>query len=264
MLSMFARIVRQRHRAPDPRRAQRRQPADRAPRPRAQRHRRCARHRDHGHDRREGVRRQRRLPARRRAGPLLCRIFRASTISPRPSSARSSAARSCDGRRAWGRAGRCDRRPRSERHEFHAQSQAEPWRFDFFALLRQLERTFKDRPRIGDSAARREEFVRLGQDPFMEFPGLESCARRAGRRTSRCKIFVKFLGLLGPQGALPLATTEEAYHYALAARRRISRAFSTCSITASFNCSSAPGRTRGRSRSTIVPTPTASLPISAR
>ena len=30
------------------------------------------------------------------------------------------------------------------------------------------------------------------------------------------QIFVRHLGLLGPQGALPLATTEEAYHYALA------------------------------------------------
>ena len=48
--------------------------------------------------------------------------------------------------------------------------QDEPWRFDYFAVLRQLERTFKDQPRIGDSAASREEFVRLGQDPFMAFP----------------------------------------------------------------------------------------------
>jgi type VI secretion system protein ImpH len=30
------------------------------------------------------------------------------------------------------------------------------------------------------------------------------------------RVFVKYLGLLGPQGALPLATTEEAYHYVLA------------------------------------------------
>src|SRR5207244_11417908 len=30
------------------------------------------------------------------------------------------------------------------------------------------------------------------------------------------QVFVRHLGLLGPQGALPLSTTEEAYHYALA------------------------------------------------
>jgi type VI secretion system protein ImpH len=92
---------------------------------------------------------------------------------------------------------------------------AEPWRFDYFALLRHLERMFKDQPRIGDSAAAREEFVRLGQDPFMEFPA-SNVARVDQDEEKTLKVFVRHLGLLGPQGALPLATTEEAYHYALA------------------------------------------------
>ena len=55
----------------------------------------------------------------------------------------------------------------------------EPWRFDFFALMRRLERSFPDRPRIGDSATRREEFVLLGEDPFLEFPA--SSIGRASR-----------------------------------------------------------------------------------
>lgn len=92
---------------------------------------------------------------------------------------------------------------------------AEPWRFDYFALLRQLERTFSDRPRIGDSASLREEFARFGQDPFMEFPA-SNVARVAQQEDKAIQIFVRHLGLLGPQGALPLAATEEAYHYALA------------------------------------------------
>jgi type VI secretion system protein ImpH len=92
---------------------------------------------------------------------------------------------------------------------------AEPWRFDYFSLLRHLERTFKDQPRIGDSAAAREEFVRFGQDPFMEFPA-SNVARVDHDEEKTLKVFVRHLGLLGPQGALPLATTEEAYHYALA------------------------------------------------
>jgi type VI secretion system protein ImpH len=92
---------------------------------------------------------------------------------------------------------------------------AEPWRFDYFALLRHLERTFKDQPRIGDSAVTREEFARFGQDPFMEFPA-SNVARVDHDEEKPLKVFVRHLGLLGPQGALPLATTEEAYHYALA------------------------------------------------
>jgi type VI secretion system protein ImpH len=92
--------------------------------------------------------------------------------------------------------------------------ESEPWRFDYFTVLRHLERTFADRPRIGDSAARREEFVQLGQDPYMDFPA-SNLARVEANDQKPLKVFVKYLGLLGPQGALPFATTEEAYHYVL-------------------------------------------------
>src|SRR4051812_47520714 len=93
--------------------------------------------------------------------------------------------------------------------------EAEPYRFDYFKVLRHLERLHADRPRIGDSATLREEVVQLGQDPFMDFPA-SNLARIERREDKPLKIFFKFLGMLGPQGALPLATTEEAYHYKLA------------------------------------------------
>ncbi len=93
--------------------------------------------------------------------------------------------------------------------------EAEPWRFDYFAVLRHLERQHKDLPRISDSAARRDEFVHLGQDPFMDFPA-SNLARVVQGDNKPLRIFVKYLGLLGPQGALPLATTEEAHHYVIA------------------------------------------------
>jgi type VI secretion system protein ImpH len=86
--------------------------------------------------------------------------------------------------------------------------QKEPWRFDFFSVMRRLERVNRDQPRIGDSAARREEYVTLGQDPYLDFPA--SNLSRVVPEGQRLKIFVKFLGLLGPQGALPLTTTEES------------------------------------------------------
>jgi len=84
----------------------------------------------------------------------------------------------------------------------------EPWRFDFFSVMRRLERINPDRPRIGDSAARREEYVDLGQDPYLEFPA--SNLTRVIADNQRLKVYVKFLGLMGPQGALPLTTTEES------------------------------------------------------
>lgn len=93
--------------------------------------------------------------------------------------------------------------------------EAEPWRFDYLGLLRYLERRDAERPRIGDSSTLRDELVQLGQDPFMEFPA-SNIVRVERRERKPPRVFVRYLGLLGPQGALPLATTEEAYHYGLA------------------------------------------------
>jgi type VI secretion system protein ImpH len=90
----------------------------------------------------------------------------------------------------------------------------EPWRFDFYSVLRRIERSFAERPRIGDSASLREEYVALGQDPYMDFPA-SNLSRFERDETGRLRVLVKFLGLLGPQGALPLATTEEAYSWSL-------------------------------------------------
>jgi type VI secretion system protein ImpH len=98
---------------------------------------------------------------------------------------------------------------------YRSDLEVEPWRFDFYAALRRTERSFPDKPRIGDSASRRDEYLALGQDPYMDFPA--STISKADRDAAgRLRLFVKFLGLLGPQGALPLTTTEEAYLWWLA------------------------------------------------
>ncbi|HXW72959.1 MAG TPA: type VI secretion system baseplate subunit TssG [Methylocella sp.] len=93
--------------------------------------------------------------------------------------------------------------------------QKQPWQYDFFSVLRWLERTHPERPRIGDAASRREEFALLGQDPFMDYPA-STLSLFEVDPSGPAKIRTKFLGLLGPQGALPLATTEEAYGWFLA------------------------------------------------
>lgn len=98
---------------------------------------------------------------------------------------------------------------------YQAGLEAEPWRHDFFAVMRRLERSFPERGRIGDVAARRDEYVALGQQPYLDFPASTIAeADRDGQ--GRLRLFVKFLGLLGPQGALPLATTEESHHWQIA------------------------------------------------
>jgi type VI secretion system protein ImpH len=129
--------------------------------------------------------------------------------------------------------------------------QREPWRYDFLDMMRRAERSLGERlsgdsvfaqprPRIGDSATRRDEVVRLraedfvteaaisfGQEPWMAFPGstirsitprwnsappaFESRATRRDRPADRAHFVSAFLGLLGPQGPLPFHLTEEAY-----------------------------------------------------
>ena len=92
---------------------------------------------------------------------------------------------------------------------FRSELHAEPWRFDLLATLRRLEREHPDKPRIGDNATLAEEFVIVAQNPYVEFPdsNLEAANTDAAGRT---KIVARFLGVFGPQGALPLTTTDEA------------------------------------------------------
>jgi type VI secretion system protein ImpH len=128
----------------------------------------------------------------------------------------------------------------------------EPWRFDFLDMMRRIERSLGERlpgdsvfseprPRIGDSASRRDEVVRLqaaafeteapvsfGQEPWMAFPG--STVREIAHRWNRPRglsveataretppdrlhVVSAFLGLLGPQGPLPYHLTEEAFGF---------------------------------------------------
>ncbi|MDK9695585.1 MAG: type VI secretion system baseplate subunit TssG [Siculibacillus sp.] len=91
---------------------------------------------------------------------------------------------------------------------------ADPAGTDWFNLMRLIERSHPEAPRIGDAAAIREEYTRLGQNPFFVFPAsnVESHERDAA---GRHRVLVRFLGLLGPQGALPLAVTDEAHSWLL-------------------------------------------------
>ena len=90
---------------------------------------------------------------------------------------------------------------------------AEPWRFDFFALLRELERSTPGKPRIGRSEVLAQEIVSIGQDPFVAFPAANVTDFVQTSPEARARLRTRFLGFFGPQGALPLATTYEAYHW---------------------------------------------------
>lgn len=85
-----------------------------------------------------------------------------------------------------------------------------PFDFDFFQTLRHLECLFVDKPRIGQALRPADEALRLAQEPSLAFAPatLSSFEPSTGRFPARLQ--VRFFGLLGPNGPLPLHLTEYA------------------------------------------------------
>lgn len=102
-----------------------------------------------------------------------------------------------------------------------------PWSFDFFQLVRRLEasRALGDspaatngasasahahRPRLGRSQRLRDDVVRFSQEPSLAFAPSTVSAVATIKDSSAPRLFVNFIGLLGPNGPLPLHLTEYA------------------------------------------------------
>jgi type VI secretion system protein ImpH len=85
--------------------------------------------------------------------------------------------------------------------------QADPRRHDFFALLRRVESLQPQRPRFGRALRPSHEALRLGQEPELDFaPAAIGSFDAAAPNAPR--VGVRFFGLLGPQGPMPLHFTE--------------------------------------------------------
>jgi type VI secretion system protein ImpH len=86
---------------------------------------------------------------------------------------------------------------------------AAPYRFDFFHLMRRIETLTPNAPRLGRALRPSLEPVRLGQDAELDFaPAAISSHESSPHGPPR--LGVRFFGLFGPQGPLPLHLTEFA------------------------------------------------------
>lgn len=85
--------------------------------------------------------------------------------------------------------------------------EAAPHDFDFFALMRRVESLRPGSPRIGKALRPSQESLRLGQDPELDFApaALASFGYDGGTAP---RLGVRFFGLLGSQGPMPLHLTE--------------------------------------------------------
>ncbi len=85
--------------------------------------------------------------------------------------------------------------------------EAAPYRFDFFALMRRVESLRPESPRIGRALRPSQEALRLGQEPDLDFaPAALGTFGHEGGAAPR--LGVRFFGLLGSQGPMPLHLTE--------------------------------------------------------
>jgi type VI secretion system protein ImpH len=86
--------------------------------------------------------------------------------------------------------------------------QQAPFAHDFYHVLRTLECCYPDRARWGTAARPAEEPLRLGQAPDLGFAPSPLAALESGQDGRPPRLLVRFFGLLGPNGPLPLHLTE--------------------------------------------------------
>jgi len=87
---------------------------------------------------------------------------------------------------------------------------AAPHAYDFNRVMRELEAAHPGRARFGRSVRPSEDAVRLGQEASVEFASSMLAGWESGAEGRPDRLMVRFFGLFGPDGPLPLHLTEYA------------------------------------------------------
>lgn len=82
----------------------------------------------------------------------------------------------------------------------------QPWAHDYFALLRRID-ALSGMPRLGKALRPRHEPLRVGQDVELDFASATLTSVAFDRSTAP-RLGVRFFGLFGPHGPMPLHLTE--------------------------------------------------------
>ena len=96
-----------------------------------------------------------------------------------------------------------DHAARQATHSLIESLEKEPYRFDFFRAVRLLENERRDLPRVGCSYRLEEDAIRFAQNPSLAFAPSTLEAFVPGDATRPPRLFMNFLGLLGPNGPMP-------------------------------------------------------------
>jgi type VI secretion system protein ImpH len=87
---------------------------------------------------------------------------------------------------------------------------AEPHRYDFFHAMRLIEAIHPDKPRLGQARRPVDEPVRLGQAADLSFAASSLSQVNLADHSGKPRVEVRFFGLFGPNGPLPLHMTSYA------------------------------------------------------
>jgi type VI secretion system protein ImpH len=85
-----------------------------------------------------------------------------------------------------------------------------PHQFGFFQAVRLLENAYPELPRVGTSLRLRDDPIRFAQSPSLAFPPATLSGFAPGGEGAAPTLVVRFFGLFGPNGPLPLHLTEFA------------------------------------------------------
>jgi type VI secretion system protein ImpH len=88
--------------------------------------------------------------------------------------------------------------------------QEKPYAFGFFQVLRLFECLYPHKPRFGTSRRPADDPLRLAQEPALTFESASLTSFEPGTDGKPHRLAVRFFGLLGPNGPLPLHLTEYA------------------------------------------------------
>lgn len=86
-----------------------------------------------------------------------------------------------------------------------------PVGLSFYQAVRRLECVCSDKPRIGHSFRGTDDPVQFSQEPALSFAPSTLLRLDHNRATGKPRLVGRFLGLLGPNGPLPLHVTEYIY-----------------------------------------------------
>ncbi len=101
--------------------------------------------------------------------------------------------------------------PAAEREEFWSALSDHPWGFDFFGAVRRMEALYPELPGFGASNRASEDTVRFCQHPSLAFAPCTLSELRPATAVAPSRMFVNFMGMLGPNGPMPLHLTEHAH-----------------------------------------------------